>query len=260
MKTQLLTIIALGVLSFSTAQAVVSGQSSDPTKIQVGGTEWVEGHDGEPGSPGIGYYNSEKAPFKRVSLNRLEWLTRFGFGGSYDYTNDVTKVREDGFGMPESHQDFGFYAFKKVRAGGANVYFGEWSQEDDFTDDSHIVYYVGKDKTTSMPNSGTATYAVQGINNFVDNGLLNGVLNANFATNTLAGSFSNSSLTVGIDSTINPATASFAGSATATGAIVAGGTASGDSTGEFFGNNAAALGGITEFDDNTLDTAFAGKR
>lgn len=265
MKTQVLTVMMTGALLSTVAYADSIGRSSNPAYIQVGGTEWVggnasNGHIGEPGSPGIGVHTS-KTPFKRVSLNRLQWLAGFGLGGSYNIFNGLTQLQEDHWAMPVSHNEFGHYAFKKMSKSGADVYFGEWSDEGDFTDNTHTVYYVGKDKTTNMPNNGKFKYNVEGINNAGNDGLMNSSnFVADFSQNTLTGSMKNGRLTIGVNSVINPATASFSGTASASGRGITE-SINGVSRGEFFGNNAAALGGIATFTGNSqYDTAFAGTK
>lgn len=240
-----------------------AGASSNSSKIVVGGTEHQsnnpKGHEGsQPGSPGIGVYAS-KTPFKKTSIERLKKMASWGMGGSYDRGNHITYINEDHWLMKLSgHGDFGHYAFRDFKAGGADVYFGEWSDEGNMTDSTHTVYYVGKDKTNNMPTAGKVTYNVKGINNVENKGFLTGELKANFAKDSLSGDLSRNDLTIGIDATINSGTASFEGSATASGSSVAG-TLAGDSKGSFFGANAEGLAGIATFTGNPqYDTAFGG--
>lgn len=279
MKTQVLTVMMTGALLSTVAYADSIGRSSNPAYIQVGGTEQIVGdgsdvHTGEPGSPGIGVHTS-KTPFKRVSLGRLRAMSIVGLGGGYNWSKQVAYIDENNWLMPPSHRDFGHYAFGRVSNGNNNhVYFGEWSDEDNINDGTHTVYYVGEDKTTSMPSSDTATYTVRGINNARNTNVLNqrnattGNFKADFSQNTLTGSMTNGNLTIAIkNNTINPATASFSGTATALpgGGVIPTTNCSscinGSSKGEFFGNNAAALGGIATFTGNSqYDTAFAGTK
>lgn len=259
MKTQLLTALSIGVLLATSAHADVAGQSSNESYIKVGGTKYNgTGHgDSVLGSPGIGIYNS-KTPFKQVAISKFQGMVKWGIGGSYDKNKDVSFIDESNGWMPPSHKNFGYFAFSdiesEIEAGDNKVYFGEWSDEDDVTDGSHTVYYVGKDKTSNMPSTGTATYSVRGINNARNTNPLTGKLNANFGTNKIGGNLSNNTISLVIDNnTINPSTASFSGKATANGN-------NGNSQGKFFGNEAATLGGIATFNDKSLDTAFAGKR
>lgn len=270
MKTQLLTALSIGVLLATSAHADVAGQSSNDNYIQVGGTELANGgpdnnpkdpgHTGEIGSPGIGVHTS-KTPFKKVSLNRLEWFGRFNLGGSHDNATGLTQLQESHDLMPKSHKDFGHYAFSSVKTDsrwfGNKLYFGEWSDDGDFTDSSHTVYYVGKDKTSSMPTTGKFSYDVKGINNAGDDGIMtSNNFSVDFSNNKVEGTLSkaDNSLDITIDATINPSTASFAGTAIANQNI------NGNSKGEFFGTDATALGGIATFDDKQYDTAFAGTK
>lgn len=255
MKTQLLTAVTMGVLLSATSHAAVSGKSSNETYIRVGGTQGgAAGHPGASGLPGIGV-DASKTKYKAIALSGLKFYSNIAF----QTRNNVAYIRPNM--MPPTHRDFGSYAFSDTTNSGANlgltgdvVYFGEWSRTGNMTDNTHTVYYVGRNKTANMPSSGTATYSVKGINNVQNNGLMQGTLTANFNTNKIGGSLSNSSLTVGINNnTINPNNASFSGSATANGV-------NGTSKGEFFGNNAAKLGGIATFANKSLNTAFAGNK
>lgn len=256
MKKQILAVISLTMLFATSIHAEVSGKSSNTNYIRVGGTEYISENHGDSsvlGKPGIGVHTSN-TPFKKVALSKLETLAKVHIGGSYNFSKGVAYVDENNWLNP--HKDSGHYAFSKVSSGNTQVYFGEWSDEDNMTDGSHTVYYVGKDKTTSMPASGSATYTVKGINNVRNTNPLQGELVANFSNNTLNGSMNNGVLTVAIqNNTINPTTASFSGTALANGSIT------GFSQGEFFGDNAKALGGMATFGNNNhLDTAFAGTK
>lgn len=268
MKLQNLTALSISMLLAASAHADVAGASSNINYIQVGGTELDttnphpsnpdSGHTGEIGSPGIGVYAS-KTPFKKVALSGLRGLSLAGLGGNYNFGKDTAFIDETRLLMQLSgHGDFGHYAFSKESVGSGDnateIYFGEWNDENDITDGSHTVYYVGKDKTSNMPSSGTAVkYQVRGINDVRNSDILNGEFTANFVTNKIGGTLSNSTLDINIDNnTIDPSTASFSGAAQANGNI------QGTSQGEFFGNEAAALGGIATFENNIYDTAFAG--
>lgn len=264
MKLQTLTALSISMLLAASAHADVAGSSSNTAYIQVGGTELTEdgpidendpGHTGEIGSSGIGVYTS-KTPYKKVALSGLQGLAKAGFGATYNWSKKVAYIDETNPLMELiGHGDYGHYAFSDVKVDdNTKIYFGEWSDEDDINDGSHTVYYVGKDKTNNMPSTGTASYSVRGINNARNTNPLTGTLNANFGTNKIGGSLSNDAINLVIDNnTINPTTASFSGKALANGN-------NGNSQGEFFGNDAAALGGIATFEDSSLDTAFAGKR
>ena len=113
-------------------------------------------------------------------------------------------------------------------------------------------------KTTNLPTSGTATYAVKGINNHVahNTDVLQGTLTANFGTNRLNGTLSRSGLSIAINNAeIKTAQASFSGAAKANGSV------NGTTNGHFYGNQGAALAGIAKFNGHShLDTAFGGTK
>lgn len=109
-----------------------------------------------------------------------------------------------------------------------------------------------------MPTSGSATYNITGINHFSGSNKLSGTFTADFAQQTLTGDIANASLSINVDSTIDAASASFNGTATANQAGV---TTQGISQGHFFGADAATLAGIATFAGNSdLDTAFGGAK
>lgn len=245
--------ILLGTFSMmGLAQADVVGYSTDSSKIRMSGTTGVDpNHQGQTGSPGIGVHASN-TPFKPVSMAGLQTMAALTF--NHNYSTGVSRIHPGILLMPKNHREkFGDFSFAKASGGliGDPVYFGEWSQSGNVNDGTHSVYYVGKDKTTHMPTAGTATYAVKGINNYTQNGVMTGTFNANFGTNKLTGSMANRALTVGVDANIHTAQASFSGSATANGVA-------GTSQGHFFGNGAKNLAGVAKFNDRTLDTAFGG--
>lgn len=263
MKTFKVSALLVALFAASAAYADVTGTTSDETKVQVGGTNVVTNtHTGDVGSPGIGVYHrviegTNPPIFKKVSFSGLQAAAALLF--HHDYSTGVSRI--DPSIMPANHSNLGHYALSKASGGliGDKVYFGEWSQSGNVNDGTHTVYYAGDNKTTNMPTTGQATYTVNGINNYTQNGLLTGTFNANFATNKLNGSISNNAMTLGVNADINRAAASFAGTATATPAGAA--AVSGNANGHFFGNNAAQLAGIAKFNNNRqLDTAFGGKK
>lgn len=222
------------------AQAVVAGAESDGTYVKVGETAaGGPGHPGQAGQPGIGVHNV--AAFTKVAFSGLQQMVPADGNG-------VTKIAA----APGSHRDMGDFNFTKVA--NSDVYFGEWSQTGNVADGTHTVYYSGKDKTTNMPTSGQADYAVVGINNYSGNNLLTGTFKADFAKNTLKGDIANSALAVNVDAKINSANASFAGKATGNGNIA------GKTQGHFFGNSAAQLAGMATFTDRSKDVSFGGSK
>lgn len=163
-------------------------------------------------------------------------------------------------GMPD-HSKLGRMSFAKV--GNNDVWFGEWADvaagaANGSAGTNRTVFYSGMGKTTNLPTSGTATYAVKGINNHVahNTNVLQGTLTANFGTKRLNGTLSRSGLSIAINSAaINTAQASFNGPAKANGNI------NGNASGHFYGNQGAALAGIAKFNGHShLDTAFGGTK
>lgn len=246
MKTiNALTVIAL-TLGVSGMASATQSAISDTTYIKVGGTTSTPGdHPGTQGAPGIGvkaFYHGAMVGFS--GLNAMV----------ADDANGVTSITPAM--MPDTHSEFGHFDFAKVS--GQEVYFGEWSQNGTTNDPTRSVYYSGDDTGTTMPTGGTANYAVKGINNYDGSNLLTGTLTANFGTQKLTGSISNSALAVAIDATVNASTASFGGTAKAT---VSGIDTQGLTQGHFFGADAAALAGIATFAGNSQhDTAFGGAK
>ena len=96
--------------------------------------------------------------------------------------------------MPD-HSHLGRMSYAKV--GNLDVYFGDWDNtpsgaanvNKDTKTNNYTVFYSGTGKTTNMPTSGTATYAVKGINGHYEQGtaVLSGDLKADFGKKTLAG-------------------------------------------------------------------------
>ncbi|MDC9613366.1 transferrin-binding protein-like solute binding protein [Xenorhabdus khoisanae] len=142
-----------------------------------------------------------------------------------------------------------------VQVPNSEVYFGEWAQTTpDKSDKTHTVFYAGKDVTTNMPKGGTATYTTIGISQYNGNNRLSGELTADFDSQKLTGSLSNSSRKISLDADIN-SDAGFSGKATADDHI------DGRTEGKFFGDSASSLAGYATFDsDRSKDTAFGGTK
>jgi len=147
---------------------------------------------------------------------------------------------------PATHGGLGNFDF--VRVAQSDVWFGTWS--DGAPGGNYQAYYVGDRTGTTLPASQTATYTVAGLNN---SNVLTGTFNANFGTKKLTGALSGTGLVISIDANINSSDASFNGDAIANGV-------DGDTNGHFFGANAAALAGIAEFANTSLNTAFGGTK
>lgn len=167
--------------------------------------------------------------------------------------------------MPD-HSHLGRMSYGKV--GNLDVYYGDWDNtpsgaanvNKDPSKNNYTVFYSGTGKTTNMPTSGTATYAVKGINQHYEQGaaVLGGDLKADFGKKTLVGTLSRTTgdlKKLGIDAKIVTSDASFSGKAVANGSV------NGATRGNFFGNNAAGLAGIADFGkNNPNNTAFGGAK
>ena len=148
----------------------------------------------------------------------------------------------------------------RMTYGNLDVYFGEWADVKAGAGAGTVgtntsVFYNGTGKTTRMPTSGKATYAVKGINNYVNQNspIMTGTLTADFGAKKLNGTIAKTGLSVAINNAvINTAQASFDGAAKANGVI-------GKTHGNFYGNN-AALAGVADFNNPKLNTAFGGTR
>ena len=168
------------------------------------------------------------------------------------YNNKIWK-------MPD-HSHLGRMTYGKV--GNLDVYFGEWADVKAGAGAGTVgtntsVFYNGTGKTTRMPTSGKATYAVKGINNYVNQNspIMTGTLTADFGSKRLNGTIAKKGLSVAINNAvIHTAQASIYGAAKANGSI------NGRTRGNFYGNNAAALAGVADFNNPKLNTAFGGTR
>ncbi|WP_339649184.1 Slam-dependent surface lipoprotein [Halopseudomonas pelagia] len=247
MKAIYLSVLATSLLSVSAlSQADIVGTESYNTYVEVGESTVNAGpHNDE--LPGIGVYTiglSDKVDFAGLSLYSSV------SNGVYTLSAPIDVDEPD-------HSGMGVFNFAQVS--GANVYFGEWSQTGTSSDSSRTVYYVGDDTGTSVPTSGTATYSVNGINEYSGSNLMSGTFTANFATNSLSGSLANSGLAVNIGSASFDSAGNISSSnASANGS--AGVVTNGSVTGNFFGSDAAALAGIATFSNRDYDTAFGGTK
>ncbi|MGF6147591.1 Transferrin binding protein-like solute binding protein [Kingella potus] len=166
--------------------------------------------------------------------------------------------------MPD-HSHLGRMSYAKV--GDLDVYFGDWDNtksgasavNKNVATNNYTVFYSGTGKTAKMPTSGTATYDVKGINQHYEQGtaVLRGDLKADFGKKTLTGTLSRAGgdlKTLGINANIQTAQAAFSGKAVANNSV------NGTTSGKFFGNNAAGLAGIAQFNDKKLNTAYGGAK
>lgn len=243
-KLNIITLLTLSIGYIGFSQAITGYNKSNTANgnyLIIGEMEEASNrfHKAEKGDPAIG-------------LSELFGGKKIGFPGLAKLTpKDDNNVYKLGGTGSSHHPNMGSFAFAKLDD--ADVFFGEWAQDNDMSSASHTAYYAGKDITPEMPNAGTAIYAIKGINNYSSNGLMTGELTANFAESSLKGSFSHSALTINIDAGIEQ-NGSFSGKASTD-------SIEGTTTGHFFGNNANYLAGITQFENNhQLDTAFAGTK
>jgi hypothetical protein len=250
MKTILFAGLAT-ILTSGAAHAQFAGGSSDGSKVIVGESD-VDGGPHVSGRAGIGVPGTDG---RRVDF---QGLSRYALP-------DLNGVRHLNMSTSSTADHSRYGDFRFARVGSADLWFGEWSQTGSATAGDHTVYYVGNTSGTTVPTSGTATYAVKGISDYANKGVLTGTFTANFGSGTsgtLRGSLSNASTGAGVNiglARINGA--EFAGggaTATQSGATVASG---GAVNGRFFGANAAALAGTVKFADaRQHDTAFGGTK
>lgn len=242
MKPIQLSWIAAAFLGLSPlAQAGFDGAISDDSLRTVGESKiWVPFFH-STGKAGIGSAADKTVDFEGLAGNVF----------SSDYRNDGVHT--------SGSKHFGSSHYNFVQVANQDIWFGEWYQgTQDESFENRTVYYIGDDTGTTVPTSGTASYNITGINKFSGANKLTGTINADFGAQTLSGNMSNTALTVKVNSNIDAATASFAGTAEATQAGV---TTQGASQGHFFGANAASLAGIATFTENSdLDTAFGGEK
>ena len=261
------TLAALAAALFAgPAHAGIVGASSDDTKVKYGASTVDAVDPNDPTKkrhikgqrPGMGVATLPGGVKAKVDFQTLQ---RYAPADS----NGVTSLSYNAQYMPETHAKMGVFHFAKVS--GADVYFGEWSQTSKFKDGTHTVYYAGDDKGTTVPTSGSATYAVKGISNYGSKGLLSGTFFATFSGSdgSLEGSLSNGksgadrySLDIGIVDILgaqlsgNGAKFTYGNEPAVPNGVV---------RGRFFGANAKALAGIATFKDNRqFDTAFGGAK
>lgn len=252
-KLSVIAVSLLGLGLSGIAQAEYVGAASNTTNIQVGQST-VNGGPHVAGKAGVSVASLGAANF--VDFAGISAYASTSSTSPTVYTLDYSTA------APTDHSNMGHFNFAKV--GSSDIWFGEWSQTSSASDGTHSVYYVGDNTGTTVPTSGTATYAVSGISNFGSNGLLSGTFAADFAAGTLRGAVSNASSGYAVNigtATIDASTAAFSGSgATATvsgGSVASGGAVSGN----FYGAGAASLAGIASFGSSSVyNTAFGGTK
>jgi hypothetical protein len=246
---------ALAMALAGTAHAqYVAGGTSDANYIRVGVSDSYDSSHPTQGKAGLGV--------KATGIDNyvaFQDLRNDGTTGS----NGVTTINDTPTGA-NYNRNLGLFHFAQV--GNNDVWFGEWSSNASSGSTDHTVYYAGTTTGTTVPTSGSATYAVRGISDYANKGLLTGTFTANFASGssgTLTGSIANSASGYGVDiGTASIKTdATFGGngaSATQSGTTVASG---GKVDGRFYGANAAALAGLVKFDNaRQYNAAFGGTK
>lgn len=188
---KLFATIAVLTTTFSlAAQANYVGTQNDNSNIEVGEST-VNGGPHVAGRAGIGIAamgsTQQKVDFQA--------LTAYG-----QATNGIHTISM-------GHGGIGAFNFAKVGAG--DVWFGEWSQDFNGNGNDRAVYYVGNNANTTLPASGTASYAVKGVNKFSGSNQLTGDFTADFGAQKLTGNLANSSLSVTVNANIATSTAAF---------------------------------------------------
>lgn len=260
------TALGAAVLSMSLAGVVqaapFAGDVSDGTYISVG-ESIVNAGPHQSGLAGIGI---EAGGMTKDQIVDIRFLAGFApVSGALHYDAVAKQLDMTGTGPDPDHTGLGYFTFVGVGDTSDDVWYGEWSWSgpSGFTD--RAMFYVGDKDGVSMPSSGTATYSVNGLNEFAANGSngneLHGTLTANFGNGDLSGSFQNNVLGIAINADIS--NSSFSGNAMAydpanNDAIL---TLNGVSKGEFYGDQAAFLAGMATFVNNSqYDTSFGGER
>ncbi|MEG0433929.1 MAG: Slam-dependent surface lipoprotein [Morganella sp. (in: enterobacteria)] len=254
-KTPLATLVTLcAAFSAVQAQAEAGYRASSAeglsNYISVGVTEASSGrgHPSPGGEPGIGYsalHNGTKVSFAGLQ----------GPNRAAPNDNGVSVVASS----ENTHRNMGSFNFAKVAD--ADVYYGEWASGTDFSDDSHMVYYAGKDITGVMPSEGTAQYSIKGLSQYNSGEQVSGTLSTDFDANTFTGVLSTTALNYSMSGVITGS--AFDGTASVSN--VGGGTdtpaTNGTAQGHFFGDDAQQLAGYAEFsDDKAKNIAFGGTK
>ncbi|HFU0690814.1 TPA: Slam-dependent surface lipoprotein [Morganella morganii] len=253
MKTPLATLVTL-CAAFSAVQAQAEagyGSSAAPTtggNIIVGVTEASSGrgHPSPGGEPGIGYSGMHNGT--KVSFAGLQGPNR-----AAPNDNGVSVV----VSSENTHTNMGSFNFAKIAD--ADIYYGEWVSGTDFSDDSHTVYYAGKDITAAMPSEGTAQYSIKGLSGYNSGEQISGTFSTDFDANTFTGSLSSTELSYSLSGDISGSTFDGTASVSTTGTDTT--AISGTTNGHFFGDNAQQVAGYAEFSsDKAKNIAFGGTK
>ncbi|WP_025153672.1 Slam-dependent surface lipoprotein [Morganella morganii] len=253
MKTPLATLVTL-CAAFSAVQAQADagyGASSAEglsNYISVGVTAASErqGHPSPGGEPGIGYSGMHNGT--KVSFAGLQGPNR-----AAPNDNGVSVITS----TPQSHRNMGSFNFAKIAD--ADIYYGEWVSGTDFSDDSHMAYYAGKDITAAMPSEGTAQYSIKGLSGYSSGEQISGTFSTNFDANTFTGSLSSTDLSYSLSGAVSGSAFNGSASVSTTGTDTT--TVSGTTSGHFFGDNAQQIAGYAEFSsDKAKNIAFGGTK
>ncbi|MEX9772274.1 Slam-dependent surface lipoprotein [Morganella morganii] len=253
LKTPLATLVTL-CAAFSAVQAQADagyGSSTAPTtgnKIIIGVTAASErqGHPSPGGEPGIGYSGMRGG--MKVSFAGLQGPNR-----AVPNNNGVSVITS----VPQSHGNMGSFNFAKIAD--ADIYYGEWVSGTDFSDDSHMAYYAGKDITAAMPSEGTAQYSIKGLSGYSSGEQISGTFSTDFDANTFTGSLSSTGLSYSLSGTVSGSAFDGTASVSTTGTDTT--TVSGITNGHFFGDNAQQVAGYAEFSsDKAKNIAFGGTK
>lgn len=254
-KTPPATLVTLcAVFSVVQAQAEAGyGSSVNPVTgghIIVGVTEASGGHvhPSLGGEPGIGYSGMHDG--MKVDFANLQGPNR-----ATPNDNGVSVITS----VPQSHGNMGSFNFAKVAD--ADVYYGEWASGTDFSDDSHMVYYAGKDITGVMPSEGTAQYSIKGLSQYNSGEQVSGTLSTDFDANTFTGALSTTALNYSMSGVITGSAFDGTAFVSNVGADTDTQATNGTAQGYFFGNDAQQLAGYAEFsDDKAKNIAFGGTK
>lgn len=252
MKTPLATLVTL-CAAFSAAQAQAeAGYGSSAAQagahIIVGVTEASsgQGHPSPGGEPGIGYSGMHNGT--KVSFAGLQGPNR-----AAPNDNAVSVITS----TPQSHRNMSSFNFAKIAD--ADIYYGEWVSGTDFSDDSHMAYYAGKDITAAMPSEGTAQYSIKGLSGYSSGEQISGTFSTDFDANTFTGSLSSTGLSYSLSGAVSGSAFDSTASVSTTGTDTT--TVSGTTNGHFFGDNAQQVAGYAEFSsDKAKNIAFGGTK
>ncbi|QXO65415.1 Slam-dependent surface lipoprotein [Morganella morganii] len=252
LKTPLATLVTL-CAAFSAAQAQAdAGYGSSAAQagahITVGVTAASErqGHSSPGGEPGIGYSGMRGG--MKVSFAGLQGPNR-----AVPNDNGVSVITS----VPQSHGNMGSFNFAKIAD--ADIYYGEWVSGTDFSDDSHMAYYAGKDITAAMPSEGTAQYSIKGLSGYSSGEQISGTFSTDFDANTFTGSLSSTGLSYSLSGSVSGSAFDGTASVSTTGTDTT--TVNGITNGHFFGDNAQQVAGYAEFSsDKAKNIAFGGTK